>query len=192
MNITATTLSSSTPEVSSHGMVSSTLPSGIVRCSLAQRALLVYQPMLHDNRLRAHTIEIWRDLEDRRLDELTKQKASEYRSLLPIIMQAASAALGIACVGASFIPETAGPSWLPGVLKQSNAGREVFKIGVDILGNYQKASLTEIDAQIEKARKLEERRAKEEQDRRNESHEALSLMQSIGDQVARAIQAMAR
>ena len=160
--------------------------------NLARCVREVYVLMLASLRDGKRTIEVWREIEDRRLDEVTSEKARTYRSLIPQIIRAASMAFGVMGIGSALIPKESSLSWITPLGKGMETARDILKQGIELHGGYQSANIVEFDAQIEKFRRITDQMSKESQNRRKESDEVLRLIQDIDGQIAKAIAAIAR
>ena len=68
--------------------------------------------------------------------------------------------------------------------KGFDTGSKVFDSGHEILGNYEQANRTELEAVIKKAQELGDRRTREAQDRHSESSELLQLLQQMNREIA--------
>jgi hypothetical protein len=169
----------------------------------------------------ARAIEVFRELEEKSGEEATKAKAQSYRSIAPMIMRIGSALIGALNIGLGICPQAAKHSydWISkkcpvfpedlfsrfsksgefdylefgNTLSRSlSSGQELFKIGLEIQGNYEQADRTETDARIQKARDLGDRRTKEAQERQSDSDELLRLLQQMNREIADAIRSIAR
>ena len=170
----------------------------------------------------ARSIELFRELEDAESEEATRAKAKSFRSVVPMIMRIGSAALSGLNLGLSLCPQATMHSyeWLaskcpifdanifdgfikPGtgldlaecskfISKKFSNGEGFFKTALEITGNYEQADRAELDALIQKARELGDRRSREANDRRSESDELLQALQQMNREIAEAIKSVSR
>jgi len=184
-------ISSISPQPLVHETPPSTTPHiGSVNLSRCVRE--VYVLMLASLRGERRSIDLWREIDDRRQDELTNEQAQTHRSLLPQVLRVASAAFGVIAICSGVVPKNICPLWLKGLGKGSGTAQGILKLGLDAHQNYQTANLTEIEAQIKKFQNVGSQMTNEAQDRRKESNEVLRLIQDIDSQIARAIAALSK
>ena len=189
--------------------------------NIAQCVREVYALMLSSLRDRDRTIQIWRDLENRSQDELTNEKVKGLRSTIPQIMRIATVVLGGISVCGGLFPEVVKNSydWLSSkcsisiprideifatgqkepytnlsklFIETVNGARDLFKTGIEIHDVNEKAYQAELDALIEKSKRVEDRRKEESSERQNASNETQRLLRDIDSSIADAIRAMAR
>ena len=134
----------------------------------------------------ARAIEIFREIENKEMDELTRSKAASFRRIFPMTPSYGSAAFSTLSLFAT-------------ILNFEKKNTEIFTFGdsiskavQNIMNNYENADRTEIDGQIERSKELRDRRTKEANDRRSDSEEFSNLMQQMNREIAEAIRAIAR
>lgn len=169
----------------------------------------------------AQAIEVFREIEDKELEEATHAKAQSYRSLIPLITRIGSAALGAVNLGIGIFPHavkhsydwlSSKCSWFPDKLfdsflkdskfdyvgfanyltKRVSSLDKMLEAGREIHGNYENATRADLEGQVQKSQALEDRWKREAQERQSKSDELLNLLQQMNREIADAIRAIAR
>jgi hypothetical protein len=205
------------PGITSYPTQPETVPINIGQCVRE-----VYALMLSSLRDRDRTIQIWRDLENRMQDEVTSEKAKSLRNILPQILRVSTMVLsGVGVLGGLF-PQAIKHSydWItckcPSIhsssidemfakgatdaflklskdfTKKLDMIQGVFKTGIELHKANAEAYQFELDALIDKSKRVEERRKEEARERQSSTDEVQRLLQQINNHIAEAIRALAR
>ena len=174
--------------------------------SLEQCAYQLHCLMRHSYRDWDRCVEILRAFEYAREAQAAADHAATYRTILPVILQVATAAFAATSVvvaisptlvkrGVDLISKAAQTKTAEEIAKTSmqvlTSGTEMCKAGRDITGNYDAADRVRAEATDRQARELAERRAREADERHRASADSLQAIQQGAHEEGETFRAVA-